>query len=94
MSYKIAFHRAADKEIAKLDPKLQIEVLQAVDELKHNPRPNGYKKMSKYKSERAPNKMCYRIKIKKDYRLIYTIEEAIITITVVKVKHRKEVYNQ
>ena len=38
--------------------------------------------------------MCYRIKIKKDYRLIYTIEEAIITITVVKVKHRKEVHNQ
>ena len=27
MNYKIAFHRAADKEIAKLDPKLQMEVL-------------------------------------------------------------------
>jgi mRNA interferase RelE/StbE len=92
MSYVVKFNKAADKEIAKLLPKLQLEILHAVEELQTNPRPHGYKKLASYHSERAPNKLCYRVKIKKDYRIIFTIEEEIITITIIKVKHRKEVY--
>ena len=92
MTYIIKFNKSADKEISKLDAALQLEILIAIESLMQNPRPVGYKKMSSYKSEREPNKTCYRIKIKKDYRIIYTIEENIVTITIVKVKHRREVY--
>jgi mRNA interferase RelE/StbE len=92
MNFIIKYHKAADKEISKLSVELQLEILQVVEELAINPRPFGYKKLSHYKSTREPNKTCYRIKIQKDYRMIYTIEQQTITITVVKVKHRKEVY--
>lgn len=92
MKYKIRYHKRADKELSKLPPKLQLTILEEIEKLADNPRPHGYRKMSDYQSERVPGRTCYRVRIRKDYRLIYTIEEEIITVTIVKVRHRSEVY--
>jgi mRNA interferase RelE/StbE len=51
--------------------------------LKNNPRPRSSKKLSDGK---------YRIR-RGDYRVIYTIENKIITVTVTAAGHRKYIYS-
>lgn len=92
MKYEIRYHKKADKELSKLPPKLQLAIIEEIENLANNPRPYGYKKMADYQSERVPGRTCYRIRVSKDYRVIYTIEEEIITISIVKVRHRSDVY--
>ncbi len=55
------------------------------------PRPHGAKKLTDYQSVRTKSKTCYRIR-SGDYRVIYTIEDEVVTITVIKVAHRNKVY--
>ncbi|MCA0362602.1 MAG: type II toxin-antitoxin system RelE/ParE family toxin [Bacteroidetes bacterium] len=93
MEYILKYHKAADKELSKLPPTLQLEIIKLIRELAHNPKPKGYKKLKGYKSLRTPGKECFRIRLK-NYRIIYTLEEAIITIEIIKIAHRREVYNQ
>jgi mRNA interferase RelE/StbE len=58
--------------------------LSAALSLSENPRPYGYKKLV--------GRDAYRIRIG-DYRIIYEIEDKIITVTVIDVGHRKEIYD-
>ena len=74
----------ASKAIRKLTPAIQGQIKAALDSLKNNPRPAGHKKLS-------GGSDLYRVR-SGDYRIIYAIEDQIITVTVVKVAHRKEVY--
>ncbi len=53
--------------------------------------PAGFKKLTNHSTDRTSERDLYRVR-SGDYRIIYTIEESVITVTVVKVKHRKEVY--
>lgn len=91
MEYILKYHRAAYKELSKLPPSLQLEIIKLVRELAHNPKPKGYKKLKGYKSLRTPGKECFRIRFR-NYRIIYTIEEEVITIEIIKIAHRREVY--
>jgi len=67
----------------KLDRKIIPVIKNAIAGLGENPRPKGYKKL---KGEEA-----YRIRVK-DYRIIYEIDDTKITVIVIVVGHRKEVY--
>ena len=91
MSYKVVVHQKAVKELQKLPFAAKRQVEKAVDKLADNPRPPGYEKLEGFKSERVPNTQCYRIRIG-DLRAIYTIEDDIITVTVVQVKKRGDIY--
>lgn len=93
MSYQLIIHPKAEKEIKNLPKHIGGEIIKAIYSLSEQPRPHGYKKLSDYKSERVPKKTCYRIRVS-DYRVVYTIEQEVITITIVMVKHRKEVYKK
>jgi mRNA interferase RelE/StbE len=53
--------------------------------LEENSRPTGSKQLSGFKD-------LYRLRIG-DYRAIYSVEEEIVTIIVLDVGHRKEIYN-
>jgi mRNA interferase RelE/StbE len=53
---------------------------------KKDPRPNSSKKLS-------GSEFTYQIRIG-NYRVIYEIHDEIILIEVVKVEHRKDVYNK
>jgi len=53
-------------------------------ELINNPRPNGCKKLSGYED-------IYRIRVG-IYRIVYRIEDDVLYIEVIKIAHRKDVY--
>ncbi len=78
--YKIEIKKSAVKEINKLSHRDISIVLEKIASLSHNPRPQDCQKLSTQEK--------YRIRCG-DYRILYTIEDAIITIFVVKVGHRK-----
>jgi len=83
--YKIVFKKKAQKELEAVPKQYFIALSDAIDGLAKKPRPAGCKKLIG-----ADNQ--YRIRVGM-YRILYTIEDNILTITVVKVAHRKEVYN-
>ena len=45
MSYKIAIAKKAFKELAALPVKVNVQIVEAIDDLKENPRPVGCKKL-------------------------------------------------
>jgi mRNA interferase RelE/StbE len=83
MIYTVFVERYAQKQIMKLDRKIITVIKNAISGLAENPRSKGYKKL---KGEEA-----YRIRVR-DYRIIYEIDGAKITVIVITVGHRKEVY--
>jgi mRNA interferase RelE/StbE len=43
--YKVVVLKSAEKELMKLPIKVQLKIIEAIDELAENPRPFGYKKL-------------------------------------------------
>jgi mRNA interferase RelE/StbE len=82
-SYKIIIKRSAAKEIEKAPKSFRKRIVSRIQELSKDPRPSGVKKLS--------GEEKYRIR-QGDYRILYKVEDAIITVTVVKVGNRKDVY--
>ena len=82
-SYKIEIKKSAAKEIENLPSIVLKRVVSHIQELGSNPRPIGCKKLSGDEK--------YRLRVG-DYRILYEIEDTIVTVYVVKVAHRKEVY--
>ena len=85
-SYKIVISKSAEKEISKLSVKEILKIRETILNLADNPRPFGVKKLEGFDD-------FYRIK-KGNYRIIYTIEDDILTIEVLKVGNRKDVYKR
>jgi len=83
MTYTVFVERYAQKQIMKLDRKIIPVIKNAISGLAENPRPKGYKKL---KGEDA-----YRIRVR-DFRIIYEIDDTKITVIVITVGHRKEIY--
>jgi len=82
-NYKIEIKKSAAKEISKL-PKVSIKrIVNKIQTLSDDPRPNGCKKLSGDEK--------YRIRIGV-YRVLYSIMDEKLIIYIVKVGHRKEVY--
>lgn len=82
-SYKIEIKRSAAKEIAALPKPYLKAVTTAIAKLAKDPRPSGCIKMSGIDA--------YRIRIGM-YRIVYSIDDDVVTVTIVSVGHRKEVY--
>jgi mRNA interferase RelE/StbE len=86
LQYKIKNTKTAEKQLQKLPKDIQIRILNRYKTLCLNPRGQDTKKMVGWDYNQ------YRARVG-DYRIIYTIEDDIILITVIKVGHRKNVYN-
>lgn len=84
MRYDIIIKPSAEKSFAKLPSIQQRKIFSAIELLATNPRPSGVKKL-KSSSE------LYRIRVG-DYRVIYSIENDVLIINVVKIGHRSEIY--
>ena len=82
-SYKIVIKRSAAKEIERIPKSHRKRIVSKIQELSKEPRPLGVKKLS--------GEEKYRIR-QGDYRILYKVEDSIITVTVVKVGNRKDVY--
>lgn len=81
--YRLEIKKSAVKEIEHLPRKDMKVVIEKIESLSYNPRPHDCKKLS------AQDK--YRVRCG-NYRILYSIEDNILTVFVVKVGHRRDVY--
>jgi len=83
--YRLEIKSSAVKEIKKLPKRDLKKVLAKIGALSENPRPHDSVKLS--------GEEKYRIRCG-DYRIVYTIEDQVLVIYIVKVGHRREVYRE
>ena len=84
--YKLEIKKSATKELSKLPVKEAIRITEKLIELKETPRPEGCVKLSS-------NKNDYRIRVG-NYRAVYTIEDKVLFVYVIKIGNRKEIYKK
>ncbi len=83
MSYTVSILRRAQKELDDLPVQEAERVISAINALAEDPRPPGCAKLK--------GRTGWRIRVG-DYRMIYNIEDAALTITVINVGHRRNIY--
>lgn len=84
MTYRIELTKAAVRDLTAV-PKPMLKRLDAcILGLADDPLPPGVKKLKNSDG-------LYRMRVS-DYRIIYRIEQDILTVLVVKIGHRREVY--
>ena len=83
-SYKVELTRSAEKDLRRIDKRYISRILAVVESLEEESRPVGCTKLSG--SDRT-----YRIRIG-SYRVIYEIENDRLVVLVIKIGHRKDVY--
>jgi len=81
--YKIFFKQSVEKDFRDIPKKILRKILERIEGLQENPRPVG--------SEKLTGQERYRIR-QGTYRIVYSIEDNELTVWIVKVAHRKEVY--
>jgi len=85
--YQLSFLTSAKKELQKLDKVTQKLIKQKLLTLATNPKvlKNNIKALKgEYKGK-------YRLRVN-NYRIIYTIKDKELIITVIRIAHRKEIY--
>jgi mRNA interferase RelE/StbE len=85
MQYRIELAPLAQRQFKKLDRAIQNRLLQRIEILSSNPRPPGVKKLTDEEN-------LYRIQIG-EYRVVYQIRDWVLTVVVVKIGHRREIYS-
>lgn len=81
--YKIEVKWSAQKELEQIPAPYNRKIVEAIDSLAEDPRPQNVKKL---KGEEA-----YRIRVA-DYRVVYTIEDVIKVVEVQRIRNRKDAY--
>ena len=81
--YSILIKKSAAKELEELPKKDLVKVLVRIEGLADDPRPPGAEKLAGLE--------LYRVR-QGSYRIVYSIEDRVLTVWVVKVGHRREVY--
>ena len=83
-AYRVEFTTASAKEIRKLDTQIRRRILDAITHLEREPRPHGVRKLAGYDN-------AWRIRVG-DYRVLYEVVDDQVLVTVVRVAHRRDVY--
>ena len=84
-NYNIYFRKSVAKELSKLpNPTLQ-KVIKRIEALAIDPRPVGCEKLT--------GQEFYRIR-QGNYRIVYSIQDNELTVWVVKISHRKDIYKR
>ena len=81
--YKVELRRRVRQSLDKLPEKDHRVVITALKSLEQEPRPRGVEKIR--------GTELWRIR-KGDYRVLYYIDDREQTITVVRIRHRRDVY--
>jgi mRNA interferase RelE/StbE len=81
--YKTRFSHSAQKEFDHLDRTLQTRIIKKLKMLEVNPRGMDAIKMSGSSS--------WRVRVG-DYRVIYDIIDQVLTVLVLKIGHRRDIY--
>ena len=81
--YKVVIKRSAVRELEAIPQKELSRIMERIGALADDPRPEGSRKLS--------GEEKYRIR-QGNYRILYAVEDDILTVFVVKAAHRKDVY--
>ncbi len=81
--YQVVIEKQVQKQLAKITPPNYNKVVSALQDLANNPRPQGYKKLK--------GRQGFRIRIG-DYRIIYNINDNILTVFILAIGNRRDVY--
>ena len=81
--YQVVIEKQVQKQLTKIHSVDYNKVVEALQGLANNPRPHGFKKLK--------GRAGYRIRIG-DYRIIYNINDNILTVFVLTVGNRRDVY--
>lgn len=84
-AYSIFIKKSAARELEVLAKKDLPKVLERIEALAENPRPTGAEKLAGVE--------LWRIR-QGEYRIVYSIEDNALTVWIVKVGHRREVYRK
>lgn len=84
MTYRIEFVKQAAKQLKSLPTEEQQKIKIKIDALANNPRPDGVVKL-------AGEDALYRIRVG-NYRVIYFIQDNQLLVIVLKIGHRRDVY--
>ncbi len=85
-SYKIEWKHSAVKELKHLPKQVIVRMLEAVERLASDPFPSGVRKL-------AGAEHSYRIRVG-DYRIVYNLLSRALLIEIIRVGHRKNVYDR
>ena len=81
--YQVVIEKQAQKKLAKISPPDYAKIVAALKDLATDPRPFGYKKLK--------GRPSYRIRVG-DYRIIYQVKDNVLTVFILVIGHRREVY--
>lgn len=82
--FEVLLERSAEKDLRRLSSRVHDQVVDRIEALKKNPRPQGCRKLSGSESD-------WRIRVG-EYRVIYEIADVIRIVRVRRIRHRREVY--
>ena len=87
MTYTIEISTSAAKAVDKLEKANRLRVVGAIELLSVDPRPPGAKML------RGGEQGRWRVRVG-DYRIVYAIEDDRLLVLVLRVAHRREVYDR
>lgn len=88
MTYGVEFRPAAAREFRKLDRSARDRIAKVISLLADEPRPPAAKMLT---GDDAPR--LWRVRTG-DYRVIYSIEDDVLLVLVINVRHRREAYGR
>ena len=81
--YRVYFKESVEKDFSTIPKKDLQKILRRIDALAKDPRPPGHEKLT--------GQDRYRVRQGR-YRIAYSIQDKELTVWVVKVGHRKDIY--
>lgn len=83
MIYTVVIEKQVQKQLLKIAHPHYNKVVAVLQNLAVNPRPQGYKKLK--------GRPGYRIRVG-DYRIIYSINDNILTVYILAIGNRRDIY--
>ena len=83
--YRIYLRRSAANELGRIPKRNLQRIVERIRSLEQNPRPHGCEKLSALER--------YRVR-PGDYRIVYAVDDEEMTVDIIKIGHRSEVYRQ
>lgn len=84
MTYRLELRPAARRDLKRLPREMLARIDAHILALADNPRPTGAEKLKGATD-------TYRIRVG-DYRILYEIQDTVLIVFVIRIRHRREVY--
>ncbi|MCJ7582140.1 MAG: type II toxin-antitoxin system RelE/ParE family toxin [Candidatus Aminicenantes bacterium] len=81
--YKILIKKSASEELGKIQKKDLLKIIERIQKLSLDPRPQGFQKLSVLER--------YRLR-QGNYRIIYSVSDKNYEIHIIKIGHRREIF--